>query len=85
MNGPLLNDLPVTSDPHDAPPWRPQTLHFGVLIQFTEPDGRAYSSSVGGQIKEGETLEKFVRRIEREAMARIIELGFPYEKHKSTA
>lgn len=81
----MENNLPVTVDPHDAQPWRPKTLHFGVLIQFIEPDGRAYSSAVGDELLPGESLDKLVRRVERKAMARIIELGFPHEKHKSTS
>ena len=79
----IVNELPVTSDPHDVPPWCPKALHFGVLIQFTEPSGRSYSASVGREISPGETLEKLVRSVEREAVARVIELGFPHEQHKS--
>jgi hypothetical protein len=85
MSEKLTNELPVTADPHDVPAWRPKSLHFGVLIQFTEPSGRSYSASVGREIAPGETLEKLVRTVEREAVARVIELGFPHEHHKSNA
>lgn len=85
MSAEIINELPVTADPHDVPPWRPKNLHFGVLIQFTETDGRSYSASVGAELRNGEPLEKLVRRVEREAMARCIELGFPHEKHKQPA
>lgn len=76
------HDLPVTSDPHDVPPWRPKNLHFGILVQFTEPDGRSYSASVGRELVDGESLEKLVKNVQREALARVIELGFNYERHK---
>lgn len=81
MSEPLTNELPVTAEPSDPPPWHPKTLYYGVTIQFVEPNGRSYTASVGAEIH-GSTLEKLVRQVNREALARVIGLGFPHEKHK---
>ena len=80
----LIDDpmtLPKSADPHDVPPWRPTGLHVGVDIRFTEPDGRSYAGHVSDEVKPGDTLEKVVRRLQREAVARAIEFGFKYERH----
>lgn len=78
----METELPMSDEIYDVPPWRPTRLHFGVTIQFTEPDGRQYSASVGDEIAEGETLEKLTRRMERAAIAKVIGFGFPYGTHK---
>lgn len=81
MSAPIQTELPVTSDPTDAP-WRPTTLYYGVTVQFIEPSGQSYTASVGGEIHDGEALSKLVSRVNREAISRCVEHGFPHEKHK---
>ena len=78
----LTNELPVTVDPNDAPPWKPTSLYCGISIQFVEPDGRSYMGHAGTQLHGDEPLNKLLERVKREAMARCIGNGFPNEKHK---
>lgn len=77
----LPNELPVTSDPNDVPPWRPNKMHIGIGLRFTNPDGTTCGADVGREIQDGETLEKALNRILREAFARAHEFGLRYDKN----